>query len=179
MIRDSLIFGMAVLSWFTTSTEIHESNHFRFHPILEIAAIFLGIFVTIVPVLATLNYRAATLNVAQPWEYFWLTGILSSFLDSAPAYLTFGAMASGLNGGTLDNFSGLLGSVTGERLLAAISCGAVFMGAGTYIGNAPNLLVRSIAEHSGIPMPSFGRYMLYAAIVLVPLFALLTLVFFT
>jgi Na+/H+ antiporter NhaD/arsenite permease-like protein len=178
IIRDLTIVAMALLSWFTTPRKIHHANHFHFHPFLEIAALFLGIFISVVPVLAILNERAASLNLTEPWEYFWLTGILSSILDSAPAYLTFGAMASGLSGGTLDNLKTLLQSNTGERLLAAISCGAVFMGAGTYIGNAPNFMVKAIAERSGIRMPSFAAYVVYSAAVLLPLFVAVSAVFF-
>jgi Na+/H+ antiporter NhaD/arsenite permease-like protein len=107
-----------------------------------------------------------------------MTGALSSFLDNAPTYLTFSAMASGLVGGTAEDLSILLDSAFGEALLTAISCGAVFMGANTYIGNGPNFMVKSIAERSGIKMPSFGGYMLYSGLILIPLFVLVTLVFF-
>jgi Na+/H+ antiporter NhaD/arsenite permease-like protein len=178
LLRDTAIAGMAVLSWFTTAKKIHHANHFDFQPFLEIAALFLGIFVTMVPVLAILYIRAASLNLIRPWQYFWLTGLLSSFLDSAPAYLTFGAMASGLTGGTVDNFSALLKTGIGQKLLAAISCGAVFMGAGTYIGNAPNFMVKAIAERHGVKTPSFMGYMIYSLVILLPIFILLTVVFF-
>src|SRR5207253_1224908 len=130
----SIMIGMTLLSWFTTPRKIHEANHFHFHPIFEVAAVFLGIFITMIPALEIMNARAATLNLTQPWQYFWLTGLLSSFLDNAPAYLTLAAMASGLTGGSAENFNNLVHSEPGQRLLAAISCGAVFMGAATYIG---------------------------------------------
>ena len=104
--------------------------------------------------------------------------LLSSFLDNAPTYLTFTAMASGMVGGHAENLSTLLNSGFGQRLLAAVSCGSVFMGANTYIGNGPNFMVKSIAERSGVKMPSFGGYMIYSCAILVPLFIVITLVFF-
>jgi Na+/H+ antiporter NhaD/arsenite permease-like protein len=130
------------------------------------------------PALEILDARAASLNLRHPWQFFWLSGALSSFLDNAPTYLTFTAMASGLVGSRLEDLSTLLGSKLGERLLIAVSCGSVFMGANTYIGNGPNFMVKSIAERSGIKMPSFGHYMLYSIGVLIPIFILTTLVFF-
>ncbi len=128
----------------------------RFHPILEVAALFAGIFVTMLPALDLLRARGAELGVREPWQFFWATGALSSFLDNAPTYLTFLALAQGL---------GLPGEVVGvpQSILAAISLGAVFMGANTYIGNGPNFMVRSIAAARGVRMPSFGGYMLYSA----------------
>ena len=176
--QESIMLAMALLSWFTTPAGVHKANHFHFHPIAEVAALFLGIFVTMIPALEILNARAASLNLRHPWEYFWMAGALSSFLDNAPTYLTFTAMASGLVGGRLENLETLLSSSLGESLLAAISCGSVFMGATTYIGNGPNFMVKSIAEHSGIKMPSFGHYMLYSGTILIPIFILTTLVFF-
>ena len=107
-----------------------------------------------------------------------MTGTLSSFLDNAPTYLTFAALASGSMGGSIENLGGLLQSSAGERLLQAVSCGAVFMGANTYIGNGPNLMVRSIAEHSGVRMPSFTGYMAYSAAILIPLFIVISFIFF-
>ena len=172
------MLAMALLSWFTTPAGVHKANHFHFHPIAEVAALFLGIFVTMIPALEILNARAASLNLRHPWEYFWMAGVLSGFLDNAPTYLTFTAIASGLVGGRLENLETLLSSSLGESLLAAISCGSVFMGATTYIGNGPNFMVKSIAEHSGIKMPSFGHYMLYSCTILIPIFILTTFVFF-
>jgi Na+/H+ antiporter NhaD/arsenite permease-like protein len=177
-IQESIMITMALLSWFTTPKGVHKSNHFHFHPITEVAALFLGIFITMIPALEILNARAASLNLRHPWQFFWLSGALSSFLDNAPTYLTFTAMASGLVGSRLEDLSTLLGSKLGEQLLIAVSCGSVFMGANTYIGNGPNFMVKSIAERSGIKMPSFGHYMLYSIAVLIPIFILTTLVFF-
>ena len=169
---------MAVLSWYTTPRAVHHANHFHFHPIAEAAALFLGIFITMIPALEILHARAVSLDLKDPWQFFWMSGALSSFLDNAPTYLTFTAMASGLVGGRVDDLSALLHSGAGEALLAAVSCGSVFMGANTYIGNGPNFMVKSIAERSGIKMPSFGGYMLYSGLILIPLFLVMTFVFF-
>src|SRR5437867_681012 len=177
-IEESLMITMAVLSWYTTPRAIHRANHFHFHPIVEVAALFLGVFVTMTPVLEILNARASAFDLKAPWHFFWVSGVLSSLLDNAPTYMTFTAMASGLVGGGAESLTSLLHSDFGERLLAAISCGSVFMGAATYIGNGPNFMVKSIAERQGIRMPSFGGYMLYSCLILMPLLVLVTLIFF-
>ena len=177
-IQEALMIAMALLSWFTTPRSIHEANHFHFHPIAEVAALFAGIFVTMVPALEILHDRASHFNLHAPWQYFWLSGILSSFLDNAPTYLTFTAMASGLAGTSAENLGGLLHSDLGVSLLRAVSAGAVFMGANSYIGNGPNFMVKSIAERHGVEMPSFGGYLLYSTAVLLPIFVVVTLVFF-
>src|SRR5436309_11069460 len=177
-IQESIMLTMAVLSWFTTARSVHHANHFHFHPIAEAAALFLGIFITMIPALEILHASAVSLDLKDRWQFFWMSGALSSFLDNAPTYLTFTAMASGLVGGRVDDLSALLHSGAGEALLAAVSCGSVFMGANTYIGNGPNFMVKSIAERSGIKMPSFGGYMLYSGLILIPLFLVMTFVFF-
>jgi Na+/H+ antiporter NhaD/arsenite permease-like protein len=177
-IQEFIMVAMALLSWFRTPHPIHKANHFEFHPIMEVAALFLGIFITMVPALEILSRHAPLWNLQHAWQYFWLTGSLSSFLDNAPTYLTFAALASGSLGGSIENLRILLQSGLGEKLLCAISCGAVFMGANTYIGNGPNLMVRSIAERSGIRMPSFFGYMAYSGGILIPLFIAITFVFF-
>ncbi len=177
-IQESIMIAMALLSWFTTARSVHHLNHFHFHPILEVAAVFAGIFVTMIPALAILEHGAPSLNLQQPWQYFWMSGVLSSFLDNAPTYLTFCAMASGIVGGTVENLRTLLHTPLGESLLRAVSCGSVFMGANTYIGNGPNFMVKSIAEHAGVKMPSFGGYMVYSGAILIPIFLVVTLVFF-
>jgi Na+/H+ antiporter NhaD/arsenite permease-like protein len=176
--QESMMIGMALLSFFTTKKAVHEANHFHFHPIIEVAALFAGIFVTMIPALEILNMRAPEMNLNAAWHYFWLSGALSSFLDNAPTYLTFTAMASGMLGGTADNLGTLLHSPAGVMMLRAVSCGAVFMGANSYIGNGPNLMVKSIAERHGVAMPTFGGYMIYSGVFLIPLFILLTLIFF-
>jgi Na+/H+ antiporter NhaD/arsenite permease-like protein len=177
-VQEAIMIAMAALSWFTTRKEVHEVNHFHFAPIAEVAALFLGIFITMVPALEIMDSRAASMNLRHPWQFFWLSGVLSSFLDNAPTYLTFSAMASGLVGARTENLASLLSTPLGERLLIAISCGSVFMGANTYIGNGPNFMVKSIAEAAGIEMPSFGRYMIYSSAILVPIFIAMTVVFF-
>jgi Na+/H+ antiporter NhaD/arsenite permease-like protein len=124
-----------------------------------------------VPALAFLVQHRNELGVSAPWEYFWLTGSLSSFLDNAPTYLTFAILAAGgTDLGTLSQQQPLI--------LQAISCGAVFMGANTYIGNGPNFMVKAIADEAGYRMPSFFGYMAYAACILLPVFALVTWLFF-
>jgi Na+/H+ antiporter NhaD/arsenite permease-like protein len=175
---EALMIAMALLSWFTTPRAIHQANHFHFHPIAEVAALFVGIFITMIPALVILHTRANDLGLSEPWHYFWMSGGLSSFLDNAPTYIAFTAMASGLVGANPQNLSTMLHIPAGEALLRAISCGSVMMGASTYIGNGPNFMVKSIAERSGVQMPTFGGYMLYSGIVLIPTFILITLVFF-
>jgi Na+/H+ antiporter NhaD/arsenite permease-like protein len=177
-IQEAIMLSMTLLSWFTTPRTLHRANHFSFHPISEVAALFLGIFVTMIPALEILHARAPSLRLQEPWQFFWLSGGLSGFLDNAPTYITFAAMASGIAGGTSENFAPLLRSALGTSLLAAISCGSVFMGANTYIGNGPNFMIKSIAEHQGLKMPSFTRYMLYSCTILIPLFIIESLVFF-
>jgi Na+/H+ antiporter NhaD/arsenite permease-like protein len=169
--REIAIVALSLVSLATTDRELRRANHFNFGPILEVAALFVGIFVTMLPALDILHARGGELGVRQPWQFFWATGTLSSFLDNAPTYLTFLALAQGLR---------LPAQVVGvpETILKAISLGAVFMGANTYIGNGPNFMVRSIAEQRGVRMPSFGGYMLYSGAVLVPVMVVVTLVFF-
>ena len=120
--------------------------------------------------------------MSQPWQFFWATGVLSSFLDNAPTYLTFAATACGLEGVVVGDNPYLREFLDkGARaagLLAAISCGAVFMGANTYIGNGPNFMVKAIAEENGVKMPSFFGYMLYSGAVLIPVFIVVTVIFF-
>jgi Na+/H+ antiporter NhaD/arsenite permease-like protein len=177
-IQEVIMISMALLSWFTTPKTVHKANHFHFHPILEVAAVFAGIFVTMIPALEILRMRATEFGLEAPWQYFWMSGVLSSFLDNAPTYLTFTSMALGLVGGSSESLSTLLQSDLGVSLLRAVSCGAVFMGANSYIGNGPNFMVKSIAEHHRVEMPSFGGYMVYSAAVLIPVFVLITLIFF-
>ena len=134
--------------------------------------LFAGIFLTMIPALELLRLRGGELGVRAPWHFFWASGILSSFLDNAPTYLTFLALGQGL---------GLAREVVDvpHAVLAAISVGAVSMGANSYIGNAPNFMVKAIAEEQGIKMPSFFGYMMYSGAILLPLFAIVTLVFFS
>ena len=170
-VRELLIVVLAGISLWKTPQRIRRANGFTAYPIVEVAVLFFGIFLTMIPALELLRLRGHELGVRQPWQFFWATGALSSFLDNAPTYLVFLALGQGL---------GLADEVVGvpATILAAISAGAVAMGANTYIGNAPNFMVKSIAEEAGIKMPSFFGYMVYSGLVLIPLFAAVTLLFF-
>ena len=183
--KGAQVIGMgllAALSLLMTRNQARAANRFTFHPIMEVAVLFAGIFAAMIPALAILEARGDQLGLKQPWHFFWVAGALSSFLDNAPTYLTFATTASGLMGTEAIHLNQLLqatkGSIRGEMLLAAISVGAVFMGANTYIGNGPNFMVKSIAEEAGIKMPSFFGYMKYSICILIPLFVLVTLIFF-
>ena len=169
--REIAILALAGISLWRTSGQIRRANQFTAHPMVEVAVLFLGIFLTMIPALELLRLRGAELGVREPWQFFWAVGGLSSFLDNAPTYLTFLALAQGL---------GLAGEVVGvpHAILAAISVGAVAMGANTYISNAPNFMVKAIAEAAGVRMPSFLGYMAYSMAVLIPLFVTITLAFF-
>ena len=170
-IREAAIIAFAGVSLWLTPRHVRAANDFSWHPIAEVAAVFLGIFVTMLPALELLRERGSELGVRQPWQFFWATGLLSSFLDNAPTYLAFLALGQGL--GEPDEVAGVR-----HATLTAIAVGAVAMGANTYLGNAPNFMVKSIAERAGVPMPGFLGYMLYSGAVLLPLFALITFVFF-
>ncbi|MBI5503617.1 MAG: sodium:proton antiporter [Deltaproteobacteria bacterium] len=176
---------LALLSLATTSTAVRLANQFSWAPIQEVAVIFVGIFVTMVPALAYLEANGASLGITEPWQFFWGSGILSSFLDNAPTYLTFTSMAVGVvnaadPGAMLqaDRLGGLAAHPLGALYLTAISCGSVFMGANSYIGNGPNFMVKAIAEESGVKMPSFFGYMAWSCGILVPLFVGVTFLFF-
>jgi len=173
---EMLIILLAVfLSLRITRKEHHELNNFSWGPIKEVACLFVGIFITMIPALAILHARGAELGLTEPWQFFWASGALSSFLDNAPTYLVFMTTASAIP--TTAGLTTTIG-VIAPKLLLAVSAGAVFMGANTYIGNAPNFMVRSIAEENSVKMPSFFGYMGWAGRVLIPLFVLDTLVFF-
>src|SRR3989454_10535575 len=123
-IQEAIMITMARLSWYTTPRSIHRENDFHFSPIIEVGALFLGIFITMTPALEILSTRAPSFNMKEPWHFFWMSGALSSVLDNAPTYLTFTAMASGLIGTNVENLGGMLRSGLGQTLLAAISCGS-------------------------------------------------------
>lgn len=181
LVRDVGLVGVTLLSLALTKREVHDANQFGWGPMLEVAKLFAGIFLTIVPVIAMLRagtagpFGAVVAAVTrpdgqpEPAMYFWATGLLSSFLDNAPTYLVFFNTAGG-DPATL--------MTTHAATLAAISAGAVFMGANSYIGNAPNLMVKAIAEDRGVRMPSFFGYMAWSGAVLLPLFVLVTFIFF-
>ncbi len=169
--RELAIVALAAVSLWRTPASIRHANGVTASPMIEVAVLFFGIFLTMIPALELLRVRGGELGVREPWQFFWATGALSSFLDNAPTYLTFLALAQGLH--MTDEVVGVTNVV-----LAAISVGAVAMGATSYIGNAPNFMVKSIAEEAKVRMPSFFGYMLYSGAILVPLFVVVTLVFF-
>jgi Na+/H+ antiporter NhaD/arsenite permease-like protein len=178
-VRDGVMVALGLASMALTPKRWRQDNRFNFGAIIEVAVLFLGIFITMIPALVLLRVRGGELGVTHPWQYFWAAGGLSSFLDNTPTYLTFLELAQGSfqAGHAID----LLSSPEGVRVLQAISLGAVFMGANTYIGNGPNFMVKAIAEEKGplhVDMPSFGGYMLYSLAILVPLFGVVTAVFF-
>ncbi|HTN75157.1 MAG TPA: sodium:proton antiporter [Pirellulaceae bacterium] len=171
----------AIVSYFATANMIREKNRFSFAPIVEVAILFGGIFITMIPAMQILNAHGKSLGVSEPWQFFWASGALSSFLDNAPTYLTFAATAAGMEGIATSTpaFLGKFLQIEGAgEILAAISCGSVFMGANTYIGNGPNFMVKAIAEENGVKMPSFFGYMAYSGAILIPIFILVTFVFF-
>jgi Na+/H+ antiporter NhaD/arsenite permease-like protein len=181
LVRDVGLLLITMVSLRLTAASVHADNQFNWGPMLEVAKLFAGIFLTIIPVIAMLKagasgpFGAVVAAVTRadgqpdPAMYFWATGLLSSFLDNAPTYLVFFNTAGG---------NPELLMTTMAPTLAAISAGAVFMGANTYIGNAPNLMVKSIAEDRGVRMPSFFGYMLWSVAILVPLFVLMTFIWF-
>lgn len=202
MLREVIMWGAALASYYTTKKEIHEKNDFNFLPIEEVAILFAGIFATMIPALDWLELNAGKVGIITPGQYFWATGILSSFLDNAPTYLNYLTAAFGLHGATVDNINHvylMLGLLTPEQVglpnplipqafaitsetwkyVQAISLGAVFFGACTYIGNGPNFMVKSIAEQARIQTPSFFGYVLkYSLPVLIPVFFLVWYLFF-
>jgi Na+/H+ antiporter NhaD/arsenite permease-like protein len=187
-VQEAIIVVLAVTAYMATPRENRERNAFTFGPLIEVAVLFAGIFATMAPVLEILNawsQGARTVlgmgfGVSQPWQFFWTTGALSSVLDNAPTYLAFAASAAGLQG--VPAHGPFIGALTLEpetaRILAAIATGSVFMGANTYIGNAPNFMVKAMAEENGIKMPSFFGYMVYSGGILLPIFVAVTLLFF-
>ena len=181
LVRDGALIGVTFVSLALTKRDVRENNQFSWAPMQEVAKLFIGIFITMVPVLAMLKageagaFAAVTRAVTAPdgsplpWAYFWFAGVLSSFLDNAPTYLVFFNLAGG---------DPAVLMTTLAPTLAAISAGAVFMGANTYIGNAPNFMVKAIAEDRGIRMPSFFGYMAWSFGILVPLFVVMTFIWF-
>jgi Na+/H+ antiporter NhaD/arsenite permease-like protein len=177
-----VIGGLGVVGYFAGSQDRRAKNDFTLGPLIEVAVLFAGIFLTMAPALELLNTWAGSPNFAltKPAHFFWASGALSSVLDNAPTYLAFAAGAAGLHGvAPHGQYIGTLAhDPSAAKILAAISTGAVYMGANTYIGNAPNFMVRAIAEENGVRMPSFFGYMAYSAGILLPLFVVISLVFF-
>jgi Na+/H+ antiporter NhaD/arsenite permease-like protein len=177
-LREGVQLLLAALSWLTTALALRKENQFNFVAIGEVACLFIGIFITMQIPIEILRARGAELGLSDPWQFFWATGILSSFLDNAPTYVVYFETASALPSAGMEMMTGVATGSIAIPLLVAISCGAVFMGANTYIGNGPNFMVKAIAEQSGVKMPSFFGYMLYSGIILIPVFVVLTLIFF-
>jgi Na+/H+ antiporter NhaD/arsenite permease-like protein len=186
MFQIVLMIGIALMSFDLTAPHMYKvkgriisayaNNDFTTAAIIEVGILFFGIFGAMLPTLAVLQAKGPSLGVEAPWQYFWGSGTLSSFLDNAPTYLTFATLAASKSGVSLRDFSELAARF--PRLLEAVACGSVFMGANSYIGNGPNFMVKAIADHSKVKMPSFFGYMLWSMAVLVPIFVIETLVFF-
>lgn len=173
-LREYALIAIILLSLFTTKKEVRELNKFSWEPILEVAILFVGIFTTMTPALIYLNANAASLGLDQPWQFLYCTGVLSSFLDNAPTAVAFHTVASGL---PIAEGTDVVAGIS-ESILEAISVGAVFFGAMTYIGNGPNFMVKSIAEQSGVKMPDFFGYILkFSLIVLLPVYVIVQLLY--
>ena len=174
-LREIVLLLIIGLSMLTTAKKIREANHFSWAPIAEVAILFIGIFTTMTPALLYLSEHAPSLGMTAPWQFYYATGTLSSFLDNAPTAVAFYTVATGLptpEGATL--IAGIP-----ELLLKAIALGSVFFGAMTYIGNGPNFMVKAIAESEGVKMPSFFGYMIrFSLIVLLPIYIVTQLIFF-
>ncbi len=173
-LRDIVLLVIIILSLLTTKKKVREDNHFSWEPILEVAILFIGIFVTMTPAMIYLNTHAADLGLDQPWQFYYSAGVLSSFLDNAPTAVAFHTVATGLPEVAGANYVADIP----EMLLKAISLGAVFFGAMTYIGNGPNFMVKAIAEQEGVKMPSFFGYMVkFSMVVLLPIYIIVQLIF--
>lgn len=201
-LREVIMWGAALGSLYTTGSRIHEKNEFTFHPIKEVTILFAGIFATMIPALDWLELHAASLGIVTPGQYFWGSGLLSSVLDNAPTYLSFLTAAFGLHGANVNNSHHLMAmlglaqpeslglanplqagalAITSEtwKYIQAVSVGAVFFGAMTYIGNGPNFMIKSIVEHSKVECPTFFGYIVkYSVPVLIPVFVVVWFLFF-
>jgi len=180
-LSEALMVGAALGSYFTTPRPIHEANDFNFAPIKEVAWLFVGIFATMVPALDYIEIHAAEMGLASEMRYFWNSGILSALLDNAPTYLTFLAAAMGRHQLSLNSREDVTTFVAQhDHELIAISLGAVFFGAMTYIGNGPNFMVKSISEQAKVKTPGFFAYLFqYAVPILLPFFVIVSLLFFS
>jgi len=202
-VRELFMIGAAVASYFTTRKQVHEMNHFNFIPIKEVAILFAGIFATMVPALDWLELNAGDIGITNPAQFYWCSGILSTVLDNAPTYLNFLSAAFGLHGLSVDDpvhMHAMLGNLPAQAMqqlqlvqathvqpvmdnswkyIQAISAASVLFGAGTYIGNGPNFMVKSIAEQSHVKVPHFTEYVLYYSLpILAPVFIVIWFVFF-
>ncbi len=202
-LREMVMVFAAIVSYLTTKKQIHEKNQFTFTPIQEVAILFAAIFATMVPALDWLELNAGILGISEPGHYYWCSGILSSILDNAPTYLNFLSASFGLHGLSVDNplhMQAMLGMLSSPQIdhlqflqathlkpltmeswkyIQAISAGAVMFGAMTYIGNGPNFMVKSIAEHQKVKTPHFMEYIFFYSLpVLIPLFLVIWFIFF-
>ena len=180
LLPELIMVAAAVLSFRTTPVQVHEANDFNFEPIKEVSWIFAGIFATMIPALDYLGMHAGSLGLTSPLQFYFATGALSAFLDNAPTYLTFLSAEMGLHHLSVDSASDVLKAVEGYPMeVVAISVGAVFFGAMTYIGNGPNLMVKSISEQSRVHSPAFIEYLYkYGLTILLPVLVIVGLVFF-
>ncbi len=179
--RELVQLALVGLSFRTTPKGVREENGFNFEPIGEVAALFIGIFVTMQVPLEILSAKGASLGLAEPWQFFWTTGVLSAFLDNAPTYAVFFQVAESIGPAGAGSGDGMVrladGGEVRSDLLIGVSLGAVFMGAMSYIGNGPNFMVKAIAERAGVAMPSFFGYMGYSAVVMLPPLVVVTILF--
>ena len=174
-LREIVLVAVILLSMLTTRRSVRELNHFTWTPIVEVAVLFIGIFATMTPAMIYLNANASSLGLDSPWQFYYSTGLLSSFLDNAPTAVAFYTIATGLP--VAEGVATVAGIP--EILMKAISLGAVFFGSMTYIGNGPNFMIKSIAEENGIAMPSFFGYIIkFSLIILLPVYILVQLIFF-
>lgn len=173
-LRELVLGAIILLSLFTTRKQVRKANNFTWEPISEVAILFVGIFITMTPAMLYLEANAASLGLTEPWQFYYATGALSSFLDNAPTAVAFHTLAKGLYPAGGEDFVASIPAI----LLQAISLGAVFFGAMTYIGNGPNFMVKAIAEQEGVKMPSFFGYIFkFTLIVLLPVYVIVQLIF--
>ena len=173
-LREFILIGIILLSLLTTKKRVRKENNFSWEPIVEVGVVFIGIFATMTPALLYLNANAAKLGITEPWQFYYGAGLLSAFLDNSPTAVAFHTVAQGLpHSAYIDLVAGVP-----EQLLKAISLGAVFFGAMTYIGNGPNFMVKAIAEQNGIKMPDFFGYIIqFSLVVLLPVYILVQVIF--
>ncbi|MBQ5619077.1 MAG: sodium:proton antiporter [Alistipes sp.] len=173
-LREIVLVAIGLMSWFTTKKSIRLDNKYSWEPIIEVAYLFIGIFVTMTPALIYLNVHAADLGLSHPWQFFYASGFLSAFLDNSPTAVAFHTVAQGLPAAS----GAVLEAGIDAMLLRAIALGSVFFGAMTYIGNGPNFMVKAIAEQAGVNMPSFFGYMIkFSLVVLLPIYIVAQLIF--
>ena len=172
--REIILIIIALFSILTTRRGLREANQFSWEPLIEVAVVFIGIFVTMTPALIYLNANATSLGLQTPDQFFYGAGFLSAFLDNSPTAVAFHTVAQGIPHAT----DAVMVAGVPQEILRAISLGAVFFGAMTYIGNGPNFMVKSIAEHNGVRMPSFFGYMFrFSLIIMLPVYIIVQLIF--